>query len=85
MHDHTGSDENHASPGTVIPISLARIRVKFFVFAGLTVGCAIFGATAWLTLTLLLTCAAILLAVAIIGGKELMRSLFFMSPKRDSQ
>ncbi|MGW0196432.1 hypothetical protein [Nonomuraea sp. NPDC003201] len=83
MHDHTGPDEDRTPPETLIPISLARIRVKFFVFAGLAVGCAIFGATVWLTLTLLLTCAAILLAVAIIGGKELVRSLFFVSPKRD--
>ncbi|MET7335081.1 hypothetical protein [Nonomuraea sp. NPDC005650] len=81
MHDHTGFGEDGTSPEIVIPISLARIRVKFFVFAGLAVGCAIFGTTPWLTLTLLLTCAGILLAVAIIGGKELIRSLFFMSPK----
>ncbi|MEU6787303.1 hypothetical protein ABZ912_49640 [Nonomuraea angiospora] len=85
MRDHTGPDEGRTPPETVIPISLATIRVKFFAFAGPAVGCAIFGATAWLTLTLLLTCAAILLAVATIGGKELIRSLFFMPPKRGSR
>jgi hypothetical protein len=66
----------------VMPISLSRARVKFFVFAALTVVCAFSGASAWLTLTLMLTCIAIPLAVAAIGGREFIHSLFFIPPKR---
>ncbi|GAA3597857.1 hypothetical protein GCM10022419_096520 [Nonomuraea rosea] len=85
MRDHTGSGADRPSPEIEIPISLSRIRIKFFAFAGLTAGCAIFGATGWLTLTLLLTCVGILLAVAIIGGRELTHALFFGSPADGSR
>ncbi|MFC5833616.1 hypothetical protein [Nonomuraea insulae] len=82
MRDHTPPGAAQPSPEILIPISLSRIRVKFAAFAVLTAGCAIFGATGWLTLTLLLTCAAIPFAVWILGGNELVRSLFFLSRER---
>ncbi|MGP4101920.1 hypothetical protein [Nonomuraea sp. KM90] len=85
MHDQTGPGSGGASPETFIPISLCRIRRKFFVFAGLTVGCAMVEATVWLTLVLLLISVAILLAAGILGGTELIRSVLLMPPKRESR
>ncbi|MFI6504031.1 hypothetical protein [Nonomuraea typhae] len=62
----------------LIPISLRRIRIKFYVCLCLTAGCAISGADGWLTFTLMLLCGAILLAAGIIGGKRLIGSVFFL-------
>jgi hypothetical protein len=82
MHDDTGPDTDRPPYEMVIPISLSKIRIRFFVFSALTVVCALSGASAWLTLALLLMCIAIPLAVAAAGGRESVHSLFLVPPKR---
>lgn len=82
MQDDTEPDTDRPPYEMVIPISLSRIRFRFFAFAVLAVVSAFSGASIWLALTLMLTCVAIPLAVAAIGGRELVLSLFLVPPKR---
>ncbi|GAA4191920.1 hypothetical protein GCM10022252_32480 [Streptosporangium oxazolinicum] len=81
MHDDR-SDADRPPYEMVIPVSLPRIRIRFFAFAVLAVGSAFSGASIWLPLALTLTCVAILLAVAATGGRRLVHSLFLMPSKQ---
>ncbi|MFG1707820.1 hypothetical protein ACFLIM_31900 [Nonomuraea sp. M3C6] len=65
------------SAAVEVPICLARTRTKLCVFVVLTVVSAVHGGSAWATLALALTCVAIPLAVAALGGIHLVRDLLF--------
>ncbi|TDC00726.1 hypothetical protein E1267_33855 [Nonomuraea longispora] len=64
-----------------VPLSISRTRIKLVAIALLTVAAPAFEATVWLTLALTLMCFAIPLAVAVLGGADLVRELFLL-PRR---
>ncbi|MCW2765762.1 MAG: hypothetical protein JWO11_1721 [Nocardioides sp.] len=63
---------------SVVPISLLRVRVKLCVLAALTAAGVISGVAIWVTLAMTLACLAVPLAVATLGGAELVRALFLI-------
>ncbi|GIH25192.1 hypothetical protein Aph01nite_35020 [Acrocarpospora phusangensis] len=70
-----------ADRGICVPISVSRTRFKLLVFALLAVVSSLSDSPEWLTLALILTCAAIPLALGALGGAEAVRALFLLPPR----
>ncbi|GAA1022521.1 hypothetical protein Aple_091830 [Acrocarpospora pleiomorpha] len=67
-----------ADHGIVIPISMSRTRIKLLAFLLLAVLSYISDSPEWLTAVLLLTGAAIPVALFVLGGAEFVRALFLL-------
>lgn len=64
-----------------VPVSMSRTRIKLAAFILLTAAAPVFDTPVWLTLALTLMCLAIPLAVAALGGADLVRELFLLPPR----
>ncbi|GAA0994731.1 hypothetical protein GCM10009555_087830 [Acrocarpospora macrocephala] len=70
-----------ADDGIAIPISMSRTRIKLLAFVLLAVLSYISDSPEWLTAVLILTGAAIPLALFVLGGAEFVRELFLLPPR----
>jgi hypothetical protein len=68
-----------SSATVAAPISLPRTRLKLCGLAMLAAGSAVSDTSHWGTLAISLACLAVPLAVAALGGPQLVRALFFIA------
>jgi hypothetical protein len=71
------SDMRHPTTADV-PVSLRNVRIKLGTLVAVTAGAAVSGVSIWVTLALTLAGVAVPLAVAALGGAQLVRALFLI-------
>ncbi|GAA0420495.1 hypothetical protein Acor_30470 [Acrocarpospora corrugata] len=79
--DRTQPAACREDPGIAVPISVSTIRRKLLAFVLLAAASSAADSPEWLTLVLIITSAAIPLALGVLGGAEAVRALFLLPPR----